>query len=232
MEAAAQYNRLKGGEWFPFLYKKDIIVVGQGGIGSYLTYYLSRIGATLYTFDHDSFEVHNMSGQLVRNTDIDKNKAEAVKALIKELSPDCEIETHGKYTAESFTNDIVVCGLDDMDARLQAFLNWEAQLTPETEKESLFMDGRLLAEMYQIYTITGNNVKDRKRYREEALFTNKEAEEPICTFKQTSHAAGIIAGMMTSFLINWAVNTFGEPDTRIFPYFYEHTLPYNIITKE
>lgn len=56
-----QYGRVKGAAWFPILLKKDVMLLGQGGIGSWVALLLSRIGVNLFTFDFDHYEAHNMS---------------------------------------------------------------------------------------------------------------------------------------------------------------------------
>src|SRR6187402_2918111 len=120
------YGRFKGMSWFPAIYKKDIIVIGQGGIGSWVSLLLARAGASLHTFDMDSFEKHNMSGQLVRNFDVGKNKATAISDVIKGFCDEgTEITTYTeKYTLESISNNIVVMGVDNMEARKIGFQNW------------------------------------------------------------------------------------------------------------
>lgn len=224
-----QYNRVKGAEWFPLLFKKNIIILGQGGIGSYLTYLLARIGANLYTFDMDIFEGHNMSGQLVRNKDVGKNKAVAIKDIVSEFSPDCIIETQGEYGLKSFSNPIVMCGFDNMKARKIAFFNWKKQLTSDNYKESFFCDGRLNAEQLQIFCISGDNGELIDRYEKEFLFDDSEVEDADCTFKQTSHSAMMIASFMVTFLTNWITNINSEGvHIRVVPFFYEYILPLHL----
>ncbi len=226
-----QYGRVKGASWFPLLYKKDILVLGQGGIGSWLSLLLSRIGVTLYTFDDDRYEAHNMSGQAVRLKDIGKNKAEAVREIINEFSPDCEVNTHGKYKADSFSSEIVVCGFDNMNARKIAFTNWKEQLTDDNRTNCFFMDGRLNPEQLQILCISGNRLDLIERYEKEYLFDDEKVADLECTFKQTSHTAAMIASHMVAFLTNWIYNSGKEGKSiRTVPFYYEYMVPLNLTT--
>lgn len=230
-----QYARVKGADWFPFLYKRPVMVLGQGGIGSHLSFLLSRIGCELYIYDHDVYEEHNMTGQIVKQSAIGKNKAEAMKELIGELSPDCVVECFGEYTEAEPTNDIVLCGFDNMLARNVSFQNWKKyvqKLDSEKRKKCVFMDGRLLAEVMQIITIPGDNDELIERYEKEYLFPDAGVVDADCTFKQTSHCASMIASHMTAFLTNWAFNAEKGKTIRRIPFYHEYLIPLNMTTNE
>lgn len=230
-EIKAQYGRVKGAPWFPLLHKRDIMVLGQGGIGSWTSLLLSRLGANLYLYDMDTYEDHNMTGQIFIQSGIGKNKAEAAKELIKLASPDCEVEAIAeKYTTDSPTNDIVVCGFDNMVTRKVAFINWKLQLEvyPERAKDFFFQDGRLLAEQFQIFNIPGDRHDLINEYQKDWLFDDSEATEGDCTFKQTSHVAAMIASKMVGFVTNWATNANAGKMIRVVPFKDEFLVPLNL----
>lgn len=234
MEVNEQYGRVKGAAWFPLLHKKDILLLGQGGIGSWVALLLSRIGVNLHTYDMDTYESHNMTGQLVRAQDIGKNKAESMKEIIHEFSPDCDVMTNGEYKPSSMSNDIVICGFDNMKARRIAFENWNAnvlEMTPEERKHCFFMDGRLNVEQLQILCISGDREDLRERYEKEFLFDDSVVPEAECTFKQTSHSAAMIAGHMVAFLTNWVFNSEKGKSIRTVPFYYEYVTPLNLTTQ-
>lgn len=233
-----QYGRVKGANWFPLLYKKDVMVLGQGGIGSWTTLLLSRIGCTLHVFDMDTFEDHNMTGQLVPYDSIGLNKALAMKKVVNNFSPSCSIMHYPeRYTQDSFSNSIMICGFDNMKARRVAFDNWKNILYGLSEKDRancFFQDGRLLAEQLQIFNISGNDYDKIDKYENEYLFKDEEVEEAECTFKQTSHCAAMIASHMVGFLTNWVsnvdtVNKGGKPIRQV-PFRYEYLIPLNYVS--
>ncbi len=229
---AAQYGRVKGAEWFPLLYKKDIMILGQGGIGSWVSLLLSRIGSNLHTFDMDVYEEHNMTGQVVGKSMIGRNKAEAIKFVIGEFSPDSEVTCYGKYEENSLTNDIVICGFDNMMARRVAFNNWTeglVEIGPEGRKRCFFQDGRLLAEQLQIFNIPGDRPDLIEKYEKNHLPNDEDVMEAECTFKQTSHCAAMIASHMVGFLTNWISNANSESPIRQIPFFYEYFIPINFV---
>ena len=233
-----QFGRVKGASWFPLLYKRDVMVLGQGGIGSWVSLLLSRIGCTLYIFDMDVYETHNMTGQIVKQDAIGSNKAQAMASIIGELSPKCEVHVYPeRYTEESFTNEIVICGFDNMAARKLAFKKWKDHVLnlPEGERgKCFFQDGRLLAEQLQIFNISGDYKDSIEEYEEKWLFDDSEVEEAECTFKQTSHCAAMIASHMVGFLTNWVSNSNaaseGKPAIRSIPFMYEYLIPLNHVS--
>lgn len=227
-EIKGQYGRIKGAAWFGSLLKKDVMILGAGGIGSWLSIFVSRLGCNLYIYDMDIYEEHNMSGQAVVKEAIGKLKTEAIRDLVGALSPDCEVTIEGEYDEDSMTNDVVLCGFDNMAARKLAFRKWremvEASHLELDKKHYLFMDGRLNAEQLQILTIRGDQPEKMDEYEKEYLFDDSEVADQDCTFKQTSHNAGMIASLMTSFLVNWSYNVNISP-VRIVPFFYEYYPP-------
>ena len=233
-----QFGRVKGASWFPLLYKRDVMVLGQGGIGSWTSLLLSRIGCNLYLFDMDKYEVHNMTGQIVRNNALGGNKAMAMGEVINEFSPNCSVNCFPqRYDEDSPTNSIVICGFDNMTARKIAFNSWKAGLDAlgvEYRKNCFFQDGRLLAEQLQIFSIPGDDEERIAQYERDWLFDDSEVQEAECTFKQTSHCAAMIASHMVAFLTNWVSNvnlvSKGLPAIRQVPFMYEYLIPANLVT--
>ena len=229
---APRYSRVKGASWFPLLFERDVMVLGQGGIGSWLTLLLARIGCNLHTFDMDRFEDHNMTGQFISKEYIGINKSEAIANLVSEFTSaniQCNPEA---YTEDSFSNNIMICGFDNMKARKIAFENWVKNLDGKSDSNAFFQDGRLLAEQLQIFNIPGDRPDLIDRYQKNYLFSDEEIAEVDCTFKQTSHCAAMIASHMVGFLTNWASNadriSNGKMGGRIIPFSYEYLIPANI----
>lgn len=202
----------------PFVTKEplDIVIIGAGGISSWTALFLSRLQHNLYIYDHDTFEVHNLAGQFVRQQDIDKNKAEVMKDLISEFSPYTNVSCFGKFDEESMIAPIMICGPDNMAVRKLAFERWKEQ-----EDKQIFIDGRLQAELGYVFTVTPG----REEMYEATLFDDKEVEEPICSFKQTTHCAGLIGSLITSNFVNWLANDLTKDDLREIPFKIEFVTP-------
>lgn len=234
-----QFGRVKGASWFPLLYKKDVLVLGQGGIGSWTALLLSRIGCNLHLFDMDKYEVHNMTGQIVKHSAIGKDKTTAMVEVINDFSPTClAVGYPQRYDEDSFTGTIVLCGFDNMVARKVAFNNWKTAVEKQSMEmdraQFFFQDGRLLAEQLQIFSIPGDREDLIEKYEKEYLFDDAEVQEAECTFKQTSHCAAMIASHMVGFLTNWVSNvemvSKELPPFRQVPFMFEYLIPANLVS--
>lgn len=231
VEVESKYARFKGADWFSWLKGKEIIIGGAGGIGSWFSLFISRLGCNIYIYDMDTFESHNMSGQLVRQQDINKSKTDVAEELAKEFSTHTVIEGMGKYEIDSEYSPIMISCFDNMKARKDMFNNWKQQLidNPEIKQECIFIDGRLLAETYQIFCIQGDDSKNIIKYETEFLFDDAEVDSVDCTFKQTSHCAAGIASHMTGFLTNFASNVVNKGDFNQIPFKFEYITPINYV---
>lgn len=219
-------GRFKGAEWF--IKPLDIIIGGAGGISSWTAMFLSRIGHKLSIFDHDHYEVHNMSGQFIDNNSVGQNKATAIINLCSRFSGDGipDHQSFGFYDEDSPTSNVVISGFDNMKARRTMYNNWVEFLknNPSERSSSIFIDGRLLAEQYQVFAVQGDKFNQVKGYYD-YLFSDDEVEEAECTFKQTSHVAAMVGGMITSTLNNWITNKVHDAPVRRVPFFQEHFAP-------
>ena len=86
-----QFDRFKGASWFP-KGNELILVGGCGGIGSWVTFFLARIGYLPIVYDFDVIEEHNIGGQLFRHSDIGRLKVSAISQICKDF---CGIEITG-----------------------------------------------------------------------------------------------------------------------------------------
>lgn len=220
MQTTAKFDRFKDAEWFDT--DRDVIVGGSGGIGSWVCLLLSRIGYYIYLYDFDSVEAHNMGGQLFQHTDVGKQKTEAVIDIVKQFSDHDDIETYGKYTEESMGHSIMMSCFDNMAARKIMFNNWKEYAMLNPDEDCVFIDGRLNAENLQVFCVTRDTIKDY----EEHLFDDSEVEDEICTYKQTSHCAAMIASHMIARLTNFIANSKGS--NRMLPFYYEYIIPANM----
>jgi len=219
-------SRFKGALWFDWIKDKPLTIGGCGGINSWTCIPFARMGCKLILYDFDTVEVVNLAGQSYDMTDINLPKVHALKnKLIKLTDNTCDVETNNiKFDAASTISDICISGFDNMLARKNMFNAWRTyllqELTEEERADCIFIDGRLRADMYQIFCIRGSDEESIQLYMNEHLFDDSEVEEGACTFKQTTHMAMMIAGHMATFLSNFAAERSGHPFT--VPFFTEY----------
>lgn len=210
-----KHGRFKDAKWYdgnPL----DIIVGGAGGIGSWASLFLARIGHNLYIFDNDTIDESNMAGQLYQVNQIGINKAEATKANIINFTGLKTVETYGLYDENSPTAPIVFSCFDNMRTRKLMFEKWKAE-----ENREIFIDGRMLAEVGMIFCVT----KGQESNYEAELFDDAEVREAPCSFKATSHCGGLIGSLMVSGLNNYIVNKKMECDFNELPFKFTFELP-------
>lgn len=215
-------SRFSSAIWYENIQKKTILVAGIGGIGSWLTLLLARLKpASLFIYDNDIVETVNMSGQLYGQSDIGIAKITAISHMVRNYADYGSIfAVAERFTPECEPTDIMICGFDNMEARRVFFTKWVEHVQSKLEKERkncLFIDGRLAAEEFQILCIRGDDEYNINRYNNEFLFSDAEADETICSYKQTTFCANMIASYMVNLFVNFCANEVGA--CRDLPFF-------------
>lgn len=211
-----QRMRFQDAPWFKDLESHYLTIGGAGGIGSWLTLYLSRIGfSNMEVYDFDNIEEHNMGGQWFSKSQITMPKVDAIKEGVQAYSNIDITAINQKITSETAVGDIVFSAFDNMQARKDLFNAWKKQ--NEGNPDAIFIDGRLSAEYMEIYCIK-NTEEDIKFYEDpNILFEDSAVEDTLCSMKQTSHYAAMIGSIMTSFLTNHLTNIAAGEEARIVP---------------
>lgn len=204
-------SRFSSAIWYENIQKKTVILAGVGGIGSYVGFLLARMKpASMFIYDDDIVEAVNMSGQLYGQSDLGRSKVSALAEMIRNYAGYSSVfAVNERFTNESEASDIMICGFDNMAARRLFFNKWvnHVQSKPEEERKNcLFIDGRLAAEEFQVLCIKGDDEYNINRYSNEYLFSDAEADETICSYKQTTFCANMIASYMVNLFVNFCAN--------------------------
>lgn len=200
-------SRFSGAPWYEEIKKQRILVAGAGGISSWLLLFLSRLNPqSIITYDFDKVELVNMAGQLYRDIDINTFKVDAINHTCREYSNYYKmISYRNRITSDTnFNYPHTFVGLDNMQGRKTIYYKWKSLVSNHTKKdEFIFIDGRLTANMFQIFAFTGDDKTSMNKYEADWLFNDSEALELPCSFKQTSHIAAMIASVMTNIYVNY-----------------------------
>lgn len=189
-----------------------VTIGGAGGIGSWLSLLLARVGCTLYIVDDDTVDETNMAGQLYRIKQIGEAKVSCVSTIVKEFTDSSVYTSRVRLTTENvddYYTPIMFSGFDNMAARKLLFDCWKKE-----EDRQLFIDGRMLMESGQVYVVQ----KGQEEQYEATLFADEEVEELPCSAKATSHSAAIIAGYMVSCYNNYIAKTLNPDACRYLPF--------------
>lgn len=223
-QISAQYNRFKGADWFEIVQEQNVILAGLGGIGSWVSLFLSRLGPkTITLYDDDRFEEHNLSGQAFRINSLGRFKVEEAASIAIDFSNYTKSYAfNSKYTERCSTSKIMICGFDNMGARKLFYNKWKESIIPEESHEYLFIDGRLTADMFQLFCIQGNDTYVQGEYERNWLFEDKDADDTDCTFRQTSHIAAMLGTYITTYFTNFCSNLSPDNFPKRIPWFMEY----------
>lgn len=220
-------SRFSGAEWYNEIQRQRIIVGGCGGIGSNLIFQLARmIPANITIYDDDDVELVNMAGQLYSYNDIGKAKVNAIADMVSSYTSMRQVNAiKERFTSSTEAGNIMICGFDNMRARKTFFNSWVEHLNGKTEEEKtkcLYMDGRLDISTLQILCIRGDDDYNIARYQSEFLFSDYEAEQTICSMKQTTYLACMIGSLMVNLFTNFVAGTLNPILPYDLPFFTEY----------
>lgn len=217
-------SRFSGAIWYDKLQTKQVILAGVGGIGSYIGFLLARMKpARLVIYDNDIVEAVNMSGQLYSRQDIGTPKVDALADMVANYADyHSVVAINDLYNSISEAGDIMICGFDNMTARKTFFRKWEAHVMSKPTEERgkcLFIDGRLAAEELQVLAVQGDDIRAITQYKSDWLFSDSEAEATVCSYKQTTFMANMIASIMTNIFVNFVANECNPVMPRDVPFY-------------
>ena len=202
-------SRFSGASWYDKIRTKIILLAGLGGIGSYVAFLLSRMHPyKIVMYDDDRVESANMSGQLYCMENIGEYKVNAIYNTMKKFSNFYNADALRERIADGTSaRDIMICGFDNMEARKTFYRVWKTHVRhSNSEDKCLFIDGRLAAEEFQVFAIKGDDERAMGIYEEEWLFDDSEAEETLCSYKQTTFMANMIGSVMVNLFVNFVAN--------------------------
>lgn len=216
-----------------------ISVIGAGGIGSWFIFLASRIGYKIHCYDDDTIERSNLGGQLYKSTSIGKLKVDSIATLSNSFSPQSSVTPMAvRYDEQiSVPDSIIVSAVDNMVTRQLLYSKFKERVElfisagytiadngivmvskdgniQPASMPTIMIDGRLLAEQFQIYAVTPGNIE---RYKE-TLFDDDEIEDDLCSMRQTSHFAAGIAFNMIRVMNNYISNLLNPDCGREVPF--------------
>jgi molybdopterin/thiamine biosynthesis adenylyltransferase len=178
----------------PSLNKQWLHIFGCGAIGSNVAILLDKMGVTKFSlYDFDNVEQPNIGVSPFIPRDIGKPKVEMLKEkLDASAHVDCINEEVKEDTTLEFNkNSIAILAFDSMKARLLV-----AEKICEA-KIKLLIDGRMGAELFQMYVLKNPTIKEYKK----VWYSDEEGSEEPCTAKATPWC-----GTLTGSFISNAVS--------------------------
>lgn len=212
---SSHHTRFKDCPWYSDAFPRATIG-GVGGIGSWLSFFLGRIGVPMDLYDFDSVDYTNMGGQLFPVSSIGQQKSQVVKQNIHDFSGTLDVKVRGRFEFGDSLNHVVFTCFDNMKAREEMIVQWaKAHIGKRLMTPAVFIDGRMTVESFQVYAITPDRVDE---YIENHIFPDSRIHEPLCSMKATSHIGAMIGSIMTQVFTNYMTNFNTGLDMREIPF--------------
>ena len=142
--------------------------------------------------------------------DIGQHKSIVAGKFLVDFSEYYEYTALEKFEKNSNVTPYVFTGFDNIASRELMFNQWL-----KLKDRELFVDGRLLAESFEIFVVTKEKGEDRYR---KYLFPDDEVPDLACTAKATTHCGAMVASMMVGVMNNYLTNKECEEDIRDVPF--------------
>lgn len=189
------------------LAESQIVVIGAGAIGSFFVTTITKMGAqNVVVYDDDTIEDHNIANQLYPEMYVGKPKVEALQRVTKHYSGIDIHVVNEKWTPENAQDgDIIVAAVDNMDVRKAIWNHYK------NRPHKLFLEGRMSAQVFRVYGITGGNEeweKKAREYYETQLYPQAEAVPERCGEKSIIYTVLQVSGQMCSQVKRFLMNEY------------------------
>lgn len=216
-------SRFSSAAWYEAVKASTILIGGAGGIGSFVAFLLSRMDPSrIIIYDDDTVELANLSGQLYALSQIGTSKVDAIARTIVDYSNYHRVSAvTSRFHSTTQGNNIMIGCFDNMEARRSFFSVWRKYVMEQPAKERatcLFIDARLAAEEFQVFCMTGDDMFSQKKYKDEWLFSDEDAEATLCSYKQTTYCANMIGSVVVNLFTNFKANLLNPVIKRDLPF--------------
>ena len=173
----------------------SVTVIGVGAVGRQASLQLAAIGTPkILLVDFDKVEEENLAAQGFLESDLGRNKVDAVAEMCRKINSEIEIKTASrKFSNLMFTGGIAFCCVDSIETRAEIF----KQIN---NRADLWIDSRMAAEFLRVLTVYDDK---SAKYYETQLFPGNEAYQGSCTAKSTIYCSNVAAGIMVSQFAKW-----------------------------
>ena len=179
-----------------------IAVVGAGGIGSWTTLALTRMGCDDVTvIDFDKVEKHNVGSQIYTDNDIGRPKVEALRDKISYLASgdvittlNLKIEDDGEALEDLIKeNKIIILAVDNIETR-------KIIMKQVGGRPVWLIDGRMAADSIEIYSEDCAKYSGQKTPIDASMFESGSATPVACTQRAVVYNCFVMAGLITDMV--------------------------------
>lgn len=180
-----------------------IHIIGCGSVGSTVAENLVRCGLTKLTlWDFDTVEEHNIVNQMFRASDVGRNKAEALKDILREINPDIgdEMEIKPEGWQGKMLSGYLMVFVDSIDLRRKI-----VEKHIDNPNVRAVFDIRTMLTGAQHYAADWSSYQAKQNLLASMQFTDEEASA-----EETVSACGTVLGVATTvrLISAYCVNNF------------------------
>ena len=182
------------------LIDQRILVVGVGGIGSFLVQALAKMGIDqIEIWDADKVESHNLPNQNYGIQQLGMSKVYALRENVF-LATGVPIQIQeGFWTGREFDFNptIIITAIDSMTGRQLLWDYIRSSNAFTSHPDTFYLDARMSSRGLSLYCLKFNNEESIRHYEKIALYSDAEAVQESCTAKaiiHTSYACTYVIG--------------------------------------
>lgn len=170
---------------------KDIAIIGVGGIGSLVAVELVKNGFNfIKIYDKDKVELHNVSNQFYKHSQIGMSKVEACKQNMMDFAPlpkELTVRAYDRFVdnKDKIQSEVVIFAVDSLEVR--------RELYKVIGGSHYLVDARFGGVFTQIFCADMSKTDERKDY-EKSL--NVNAAELPCTGRSVAFSGFAVAGFV------------------------------------
>ena len=166
--------------------KFPIHIIGCGGIGSWTTLLLAKMGCSNITiYDDDLVEEHNIASQFFREEDLGKNKCIATQQNVSMFSG-YNVNIGEQEDEEKISEGLVIFAVDSAEERIRLGKIYE-------DKDLFIIDGRMGGLQAEVYCRRADNYLP-------TTVALEFAESDSCTAKAIGFNCAFIGGMIANYV--------------------------------
>jgi len=163
-----------------------IHIIGCGGIGSWTTLLLAKMGCpNISIYDDDIVEDHNVASQFFNESQLGLLKREALKFNVS-LQTGIDVKVKTNIDEEQITEGLIIITIDNMEERIRLANIYK-------DKNVYVIDGRMGGLQLEIYCCPSS-------IYETTLVNPNNVSHDSCTARSICFNCAIIGGLIANFV--------------------------------
>jgi hypothetical protein len=185
-----------------------ILVIGAGGIGSWATFALAKMGCqNIHVVDFDTVEPHNIPSQLYKPEQVGQTKVEALRDLIKELTGLVITPIHKRFQEYRETDYLpvkaIICAVDSLEQRKEIWNTLVDHWFLERDFD-FYIDARMGGELLRILAVNPHDNKSINYYQTRLFRKGSKASVEPCTARSVVYNTFVCGGFIASLVKKYA----------------------------